>query len=137
MSVRKRPDGAGHDGDRRYTTTELLAAEQRIIGSATARIGEGTARVRLGTVDHVLAHHSHLDGEQADGVRTLLTSGNGYDLVIGQAGTGSQPCARSRRAGWEEAGYKVIGTAVAARTAADSRPARVSRAHRSPSSWPT
>ena len=32
-------------GDRRYTTTELLAAEQRIIDSAAARIGEGTGRV--------------------------------------------------------------------------------------------
>jgi conjugative relaxase-like TrwC/TraI family protein len=106
-------------GDRRYTTTELLAAEQRIIGSATARIGEGTARVPLGAVDYVLARHPHLDREQADGVRTLLTSGNGYDLVIGQAGTGKSTMLGAARAGWEEAGYKVIGTAVAARTAAD------------------
>ena len=106
-------------GDRRYTTTELLAAEQRIIGSATARIGEGTGQVAPGTVDHVLGLHPHLDGEQADGVRALLTSGNGYDLVIGQAGTGKSTMLGAARAGWEEAGYKVIGTAVAARTAAD------------------
>jgi hypothetical protein len=106
-------------GDRRYTTTELLAAEQRIVGSATARVGEGTARVPLATVDHVLALHPHLDGEQADGVRTLLTSSNGYDLVIGQAGTGKSTMLGAARAGWEEAGFTVIGTAVAARTAAD------------------
>ena len=105
-------------GDRRYTTTELLAAEQRIIGSATARIGEGTGRVAPGTVDHVLGLHPHLDTEQADGVRALLTSGNGYDLVIGQAGTGKSTMLGAARAGWEEAGHKVIGTAVAARTAA-------------------
>ena len=105
-------------GDRRYTTTELLAAEERIIGSATARIGEGTARVAPGTVDHVLGLHPHLDTEQADGVRALLTSGNGYDLVIGQAGTGKSTMLGAARAGWEEAGHKVIGTAVAARTAA-------------------
>ena len=106
-------------GDRRYTTTELLAAEQRIIGSATARVGEGTGQVAPGIVDHVLARHPHLDGEQANGVRALLTSGNGYDLVIGQAGTGKSTLLGAARAGWEEAGYKVIGTAVAARTAAD------------------
>jgi conjugative relaxase-like TrwC/TraI family protein len=106
-------------GDRRYTTTELLAAEQRIIGSGTARIGEGTARVPLGTVDHVLARHPHLDGEQADGVRALLTSGNGYDLLIGQAGTGKSSMLGAARAGWKESGFTVIGTAVAARTAAD------------------
>ena len=106
-------------GDRRYTTTELLAAEQRIISSATARIGEGTGQVALGTVDHLLALHPHLDGEQANGVRTLLISGNGYDLVIGQAGTGKSTMLGAARAGWEGAGYKVIGSAVAARTAAD------------------
>jgi hypothetical protein len=106
-------------GDRRYTTTELLAAEQRIIGSATARVGEGTARVAPGTVEKVLESYAQLDPEQANGVRTLLTSGNGYDLVIGQAGTGKSTMLGAARAGWEEAGYKVIGTAVAARTAAD------------------
>ena len=106
-------------GDRRYTTTELLAAEQRVIRSATARIDEGTGRVAPGTVDQVLQLHHHLDGEQADGVRALLTSGNGYDLVMGQAGTGKSTMLGAARVGWEEAGYKVIGTAVAARTAAD------------------
>jgi hypothetical protein len=106
-------------GDRRYTTAELLAAEQRIIGSAVTRLGEGTARVAPDVVDHVLGLHSHLDGEQADGVRALLTSGNGYDLVIGQAGTGKSTMLGAARIGWEEAGFRVIGTAVAARTAAD------------------
>lgn len=106
-------------GDRRYTTTELLAAEQRIISSAVARIGDGTGRVAPETVEEVLGHHPLLDGEQADGVRALLSSGNGYDLVIGQAGTGKTTLLGAARFGWEEAGYRVIGTAVAARTAAD------------------
>jgi ATP-dependent exoDNAse (exonuclease V) alpha subunit len=70
-------------------------------------------------VDEVLARHAHLDGEQAQGVRQLLTSGNGYDLVIGQAGTGKSTMLGAARIGWEEAGFRVIGTAVAARTAAD------------------
>ena len=106
-------------GDRRYTTTELLAAEQRITRSAVARIEEGTGRVNPYTVDRVLGSHLHLDTEQADGLRALLTSGNGYDLVIGQAGTGKSTMLHAARIGWEEAGYKVIGTAVAARTAAE------------------
>jgi conjugative relaxase-like TrwC/TraI family protein len=106
-------------GDRRYTTTELLAAEQRIIDSAAARIGDGTGRVAPDMLKGVLGLHPHLDGEQADGVRALLSSGNGYDLVIGQAGTGKTTLLGASRIGWEEAGYAVIGTAVAARTAAD------------------
>jgi conjugative relaxase-like TrwC/TraI family protein len=106
-------------GDRRYTTTELLAAEGRIVASAKARVGAGCAQVGSVTVDEVLARHAHLDGEQALGVRQLLTSGNGYDLVIGQAGTGKSTMLGAARIGWEEAGFRVIGTAVAARTAAD------------------
>src|ERR1039458_5021966 len=106
-------------GDRRYTTTELLAAEERIVAAAKVRVGAGCAQVGAATVDEVLAHHAHLDGEQAQGVRQLLTSGNGYDLVIGQAGTGKSTMLGAARIGWEEAGFRVIGTAVAARTAAD------------------
>ena len=52
-------------------------------------------------------------------MRALLTSGNAYDLVIGQAGTGKTTLLGAARIGWEEAGFRVIGTAVAARTAAD------------------
>ena len=106
-------------GDRRYTTTELLAAEQRIIDSAVARIGEGTGWVAPDIVERVLRLQTHLDGEQAEGVRALLSSGNGHDLVIGQAGTGKTTLLEATRMAWEQAGFAVIGTAVAARTAAD------------------
>jgi hypothetical protein len=132
----KRPDVVpATSGDRRYTTTELLAAEQRIIGSAwphRRREPPGSPPAPSTTS----WTPPHLDGEQADGVRALLTSGNGYDLVIGQAGTGKSTMLGAARAGWEEAGYKVIGTAVAARTAADLEAAPASPARRSPSSWP-
>ena len=107
------------NGDRRYTTTELLAAEQRIIGSVQERIGERAAEVAPALVEQVLQRHPHLDGEQAAGLHKLLTSGNGYDLVVGQAGTGKSTLLVTARIGWEQAGYRVIGTAVAARTAAD------------------
>ena len=70
-------------------------------------------------VERVLGLHTHLDGEQADGVRALLSSGNGHDLVIGQAGTGKTTLLEATRMAWEQAGFRVIGTAVAARTAAD------------------
>ncbi|HEX3565456.1 MAG TPA: MobF family relaxase, partial [Acidimicrobiales bacterium] len=106
-------------GDRRYTTADLLAAERRITGSAVERLADGTGLVGSGTVDQVLEAHPHLDGEQAAGIRSLLTSGNGYDLVIGQAGTGKSTLLHAAREGWEAAGFRVIGAAVAARTAAD------------------
>jgi conjugative relaxase-like TrwC/TraI family protein len=106
-------------GDRRYTTTELLAAEQGIVRSAMAGVDTATAQVGPAVVDELLRRHDHLDGDQAHGVRQLLTSGNGYDLVVGEAGTGKSTLLGTARIGWEQAGFRVIGTAVAARTAAD------------------
>ena len=106
-------------GDRRYTTTELLAAEQRIIDSAMARIGEGTARSPQPWSTRSSDATLIWTANRPTGCRQLLTSGNGYDLVIGQAGTGKSTMLGAARIGWEEAGYRVIGTAVAARTAAD------------------
>jgi conjugative relaxase-like TrwC/TraI family protein len=106
-------------GDQRYTTTELLAAEERIVETATRLTRVNMATVTPGLVAEVAEHHPHLDGEQLDGVRKLLTSGNGVDLIIGQAGTGKSTMLRAARVGWEAAGMKVIGAAVAARTAAD------------------
>jgi conjugative relaxase-like TrwC/TraI family protein len=106
-------------GDQRFTTTELLAAEERIVETATRLTRVHMATVAPGLVAEVAEHHPHLDGEQLDGVRKLLTSGNGVDLVIGQAGTGKSTMLRAARVGWEAAGMKVIGAAVAARTAAD------------------
>ncbi len=52
-------------------------------------------------------------------MRQLLGSGNGLDLVIGQAGTGKSTMLGAARVGWESAGYQVIGTAIASRTAAE------------------
>ena len=106
-------------GDRRYTTTELLAAEQRIVHSAHGRRGHCHRPSRTSVVDELLRRHDHLEGEQAQGVRQLLTSGNGYDLVVGEAGTGKSTLLGTARIVWEQAGFRVIGTAVAARTAAD------------------
>jgi hypothetical protein len=79
-------------GDRRYTTAELLAAEERIVTSAVERIEERTAQVAPALVEQVLERHPHLDGEQADGVRALLTSGNGYDWSSDRPGRASRPC---------------------------------------------
>jgi conjugative relaxase-like TrwC/TraI family protein len=107
VSGRGRERRAATIGDRRYTTVEMLRVEGR------------AGQVNRRTIDEMLATHRHLDGEQATGVRRLLGSGNGLDVVIGQAGTGKSTMLGAARVGWETAGYRVMGTAVASRTAAD------------------
>jgi len=117
VSGRGRERPAPTIGDRRYSTLDILKIEGRIVNSAVARLGGG--RLPGSLIDPVLARHVHLDGEQLDGARRLLGSGNGLDLVIGQAGTGKSTMLGVARQVWEGAGYRVIGTAVASRTAAD------------------
>jgi ATP-dependent exoDNAse (exonuclease V) alpha subunit len=97
----------------------MLKVEGRIVNSAVRRVGRSAAQVNWRTIDQVLVTHAKLDGEQAAGVRKLLGSGNGLDVVIGQAGTGKSTMLGAARAGWEAASYEVIGTAIASRTAAD------------------
>ncbi|MGA2474691.1 MAG: AAA family ATPase [Acidimicrobiales bacterium] len=104
-------------GDRRYSTVEMLRIEGRIVNSAVARLGHGGLPGSL--IEPILARHGHLDGEQLAGARRLLGSGNGLDLVIGQAGTGKSTMLGAAREVWSATGYRVIGTAVASRTAAD------------------
>ncbi len=119
VSGRRRERRATTVGDRRYTTVEMLRVEGRIVNSAVRRVGRSAGHVSGRTIDQVLVTNGHLDPEQADGVRQLLGSGNGLDLVIGQAGTGKSTMLGAARVGWQSAGYEVIGTAIASRTAAE------------------
>ena len=61
---------------RRYSTTELLATEQRVIEQALAGV---EARLRR--------HRQLTDGQRAM-VRQFTTSGNSIDIGIGPAGSG-------------------------------------------------
>jgi len=106
-------------GDRRYSTVEMLGVERRICDSAKARVADGSGLVSAEVLARALQSHPQLDHEQQRGVETLLTSGNGLDVVIGQAGTGKSTMLGTARAGWEAAGYEVIGVAIASRTAAE------------------
>jgi ATP-dependent exoDNAse (exonuclease V) alpha subunit len=106
-------------GDRRYSTVEMLGVERRICDSAQARIGDGSGQVSPEMVARALESHPHLDLEQRQGVEMLLTSGNGLDVVIGQAGTGKSTMLGAARVGWEAEGHEVIGVAIASRTAAE------------------
>ena len=106
-------------GDRRYSTVEMLGVERRICDSAQARVSDGSGQVNPEALARALQSHPHLDLEQQRGVEKLLTSGNGLDVVIGQAGTGKSTMLGATRVGWEAAGYEVIGVAIASRTAAE------------------
>ena len=99
----------------------MLGVERRICDSAKARVGDGSGLVCPEVLARAFESHPQLDHEQRRGVEKLLTSGNGLDVVIGQAGTGKSTMLGAARAGWEAAGYEVIGVAIASRTGRRAR----------------
>ncbi|MEA2001126.1 MAG: AAA family ATPase [Actinomycetota bacterium] len=74
--------------ERRYSTTELLATEQRILDVAVTEIGAGrwTAPHRL--IEARLRRHRHLTEGQREMIRRFATSGNAIDIGMGPAGSG-------------------------------------------------
>ena len=107
----------------RYTTTDVLAAEQVIVEQAVARFGESAARITVEQataaveVFELSATHP-LTGEQRRLVERLLTAGHGVDAVIGPAGSGKTATMEAARIGWANAGLVVGGAALSAIAAA-------------------
>lgn len=108
--------GARHQ--RRFSTTELLGTEQRIIDYAASGVGAGrwTAPGRL--VEARLRRHRHLTDEQADMVRRFATSSNAIDIGIGPAGTGKTAVMAIIGELAVLTGTPILGGALAGRTAA-------------------
>ncbi|MFF4168065.1 MobF family relaxase [Streptomyces sp. NPDC001741] len=118
----------------RYTTQDVLDAEQYVRDQALARHGEGrgtltrdqaTAAVR---VFQRAVGYGLSDGQNAV-VTRLLTGGHGIDTVVGLAGAGKTTVMEACRVGWDAAGTVCAGaclSAVAAQnlTQASGIPAR-------------
>jgi len=118
--VVRRADGrvvAATGEERRYSTPELLALERRVIDGSSGRRDEQAGTVAPDRVEQVLSARPELSTEQATMVRRLLSGGEGVQVVVGPAGTGKTFALDAARAGWESAGYRVIGAALAGRAA--------------------
>jgi hypothetical protein len=117
----RRRDGSLFPGvrhERRFTTTELLATEQRIIEQALSGEGAGrwTAPDRL--VEGRLRRHRHLTEGQREMVRWFGTSGNAIDIGAGPAGTGKTAVMAVINQLATLTATPILGGALAGRTAA-------------------
>jgi AAA domain len=74
--------------ERRWSTPELLAVEQRLVTAATGRTEEQTAGVSHQAVREALAAHPTAGGDQQAMVRDVCQGGQGVTVVVGRAGTG-------------------------------------------------
>jgi hypothetical protein len=69
-------------------------------------------------LEAVLAERGDLSSEQAAMVRSLCSSGNGVEVVIGVPGSGKTFALDAARRAWQLSGYRVYGAALAAEAAA-------------------
>jgi len=103
----------------RYSTQELLALEARLIRRAVAGVDEALGVADEQCVLAALAARPSLSDEQVEMVVALSTSGRAVDAVIAAAGTGKTFSLDAARDAWQRSGYLVVGTALAARAAAE------------------
>ena len=117
----RRSDGSVFPGlvhERRYTTAELLTIEQRIVDRARLGIGAGRWTTLEAQVEEALARHPTLTEGQQAMVRHFATSGNAIDVGVGPAGTGKTTVMKIIDELAMLSSVPVMGTALAARTAA-------------------
>lgn len=103
---------------RRFTTTEMLAVEESVTEGTADRTDAGAGLVHTALVEAVLASRPELEGELAEMVKHITTSGAGVDVVPGKAGAGKTSALAAAATAWELAGFRVSGVALAARAAA-------------------
>jgi Ti-type conjugative transfer relaxase TraA len=105
-------DGRGQE---RFSTREMLGAEQRMEGAAEALAGQDAHRVLMVAGRQALAAAERsglaLGAEQRDAFGHV-TSGRDLALVVGYAGTGKSAMLGVARTAWETAGFRVRGAAL-------------------------
>ncbi len=75
-----------HEG--RWTTTEMLALEERVLVTCLDGRQAGAGRAEEGAVARALAARPSLSDEQVAMVRRICTSGDRIDTVVGTPGSG-------------------------------------------------
>ena len=119
--IMRRRDGdifPGLTHERRYTTTELLTIEQRIVDRARIGVAAGRWTATEAKVEEALARHPKLTEGQRAMIRQFATSGNTIDVGVGAAGTGKTTVMDIIGELATQSGKRIVGTALAARTAA-------------------
>ncbi|TMJ55207.1 MAG: Ti-type conjugative transfer relaxase TraA, partial [Alphaproteobacteria bacterium] len=118
-AMRSAPDlvdlGKDARGEDRFTTREMIEAEQRLHRAAELMAEQERHEVRDRDREAALALAERrglvLSGEQVDAL-AHVTDGRDLSVVVGHAGTGKSAMLGIAREAWEAAGYEVRGVAL-------------------------
>jgi conjugative relaxase-like TrwC/TraI family protein/excisionase family DNA binding protein len=99
--------------DRRFSTVELLAVEQRLVDRAVAGIDAGLGVALHEHVERSLAARPTMSDEQVAMVRSLTSDGAGVAVVLGRAGAGKTFALSAAHEAWARSDFPVLGAAVA------------------------
>jgi conjugative relaxase-like TrwC/TraI family protein len=97
--------------ERRWSTPDLLAVEQRLVTAATGRTAEQTAVASHQAVQDALAAHPTAGPDQQAMVRDVCQGGAGVAMVVGRAGTGKTFAPGIARHAWQLDGYRLLAAA--------------------------
>lgn len=103
----------------RYTCEEILAAEQRILATSTARLTEITTGLCSAAAAAAAVEIHTLTAEQQALLEEVCLSGRGLTVAVGVAGAGKSHALRAVTDVAHAAGYDVIATSTAAKAALD------------------
>ena len=99
--------------DRRFSTAEFLAVEQRLIDRAVHGTGAGLGVARGEHLQRSLGSRPTMSAEQTAMVRTLTSEGAAVAVVLGRAGAGKTFALSAAHEAWARSGFPVLGAAVA------------------------
>jgi len=91
----------------------MLSLEREITDRFISGIDQNAAKVDEDVLQSAIERQPALGQDQEDMVRTICTSGDRVQLVLGPAGSGKTFALEVAARAWEANGQRVIGTAVA------------------------
>lgn len=105
------------EGQKRYTTREILELEKRLLSRAGELIQGQSKRVSEETVSRVLESRPTMTEEQREAVKLITLSGEQLVTVTGRAGTGKTYMVDAVREILHAGGIEVVGAALQAQAA--------------------
>jgi len=138
-SLLQRPDGESvftRHGSQRYTSEQILAAEQRLVDASQTAAGPVVSAFARDLAIRRFETSSHKKIQLNPGQRRLVehfvSSGRALAVGIGPPGTGKSTAMRAVREAWETTGGRVLGfapSAVAASVLGDELGVRANTIH--------